>query len=803
VIAALRAVDWRRPRQLSPRALTAALLVVASCATVMLAPASSYGVRTLTALAAAVVFLRAARRGGDQALANRLGGVALLVGAAAGVVAVVRLAATGTPAQPGDAEVFLYLAHVPFGVAALLAFPGRPAGRLRTIADGTVAAGSMWIIALMLVIEPARLGQGLDGAARMTTLGRVLLPAFVLAVALSALGRTLPAARPFLLRMAVGMSVLAVSDVLTALAEWAGTFESTSWIAAVYQLGLALLLVAAVTSTAGQRVADPAVPAAPKPTLSSVLPYIPLLAALIVAVANYLSGNGITRAETPPILLIAAGVLLRHMSALREHSQLVGELETREQEARAEALRDPLTGLANRTAFAGHLADLLTDPAARPVAVALLDLNNFKDINDTHGHDTGDVLLQRCAARLAAATPPGGLVARLGGDEFVLCQPAAADGGAELLRRIEAAFDAPLEIGQRLFGMRPSIGVVVDERVPGAAVAGEALHLLAHADVAMYQAKGNKVTGAPAGVVLTGADRTRAAALIRLREEISQPDLSQFHVLYQPVVELGTGTMLGVEALLRWRHPELGQVSPVEFIPLSEQVGSVGVLGEFVLATAAADLTAWRARSPGYPLSVAVNLSPRQLVDPALPGRVLDLLAVHGLDTSRLVLEITETALVDDLDTAVRLVSELRAAGVSVAVDDFGTGYSSLRYLRRFPADVVKIDREFVQAVDGEPRTAALVKSVVDMAVALDLRTIAEGIETMGQLQVIQSLGCEFGQGYLFSRPVEAAVIAELAHTGHRYPVETSSLPPLPASAFQGRVPRQPGRVVQLRRDLA
>jgi EAL domain-containing protein (putative c-di-GMP-specific phosphodiesterase class I) len=237
----------------------------------------------------------------------------------------------------------------------------------------------------------------------------------------------------------------------------------------------------------------------------------------------------------------------------------------------------------------------------------------------------------------------------------------------------------------------------------------------------------------------------------------------------------------------------------VEFIPMSDQVGSVGVLGEFVLATAVADLAAWQALAPGYPLSVAVNLSPRQLVDPRLPGRVLSLVAAHGLEPDQLLLEITETALVDDLDTAVELVAELRAGGVSVAVDDFGTGYSSLRYLRRFPADVVKVDREFVQAVVGEPRTAALVKSVVDMAGALDLRTVAEGIETVEQLQLVQSLGCEFGQGYLFSRPVEAAAITALVTADHRYPVETSGLPPLPAPTSQLHVPRQPGRITHLR----
>jgi diguanylate cyclase (GGDEF)-like protein len=634
----------------------------------------------------------------------------------------------------------------------------------------------MWLIAHVLLIEGERIGEGLTDGARWATMGRVLLPAFVVAVMFSALARTTSQARPFLLRAGTGLVLLALTGIASAIARSHGDYVPTNWIAALNQLGLAILLVAAVTSLKPRsRGPDTVEPSRSWSTLEAVMPYVPLLGALVVAVWNYTSGGMVTREQTPPVLVIAVGVVLRHVSALRDHSVLVAELEASERAARAEALRDPLTGLANRTAFVDHLADRLTDPAAHPVAVALLDLNNFKDINDTHGHDTGDLLLQRCAARLAAVTPAGGIVARLGGDEFALCQPGATDGGKALADAVLNAFDTPLNIGQRRFPVRPSVGVVVDERAAGSADADDAIRLLAHADVAMYQAKASKDTRSSTSVVLSGAARTRAAALIRLREEISQPDLSQFNVLYQPVVLLDTGSIIGVEALIRWRHPELGNISPAEFIPLAEQVGSVGVLGEYVLASAAADLAAWQEAAPAYRLSIGVNLSPRQLVDRDLPTRFLNLIAAHGIAPDQLMLEITETALVDDLDSAVELVAEFRAAGMSVAVDDFGTGYSSLRYLRRFDTDIVKIDREFVQAVACEPRTATLVKSVVDMATALRLATVAEGIETNEQLRRIQELGCVFGQGYLFSRPVEASVIADLLTSGHTYPVGTGS----------------------------
>jgi diguanylate cyclase (GGDEF)-like protein len=778
-------------RYVPSRGVLFAVLIAGSAAGVMLSATGSYAVRAVTAVLAAGVFIQAARARDERFTANCFSAAALLVGAVAGALAVGQVTLSGSRPDVGGAVDLLYLCTVPLAVVALLTFPGRPGGRMRTMADGAVAAGSMWLIAQVLLIEGHGIGAGLTDAGltdveRTATIARILLPVFVVAVMFSALARTTASARPFLLRAGGGLVVVALTDVASAVARWQGEQPANTWITGLHQVGLAILLVAAITSLSPA--ARPSITqsdrSAARSTLEAVLPYVPLLAALLVSVWNYGTGAQVTRAQTPPVLVIAVGVVLRHVSALRDHNVLVKELEAGERAARAEALRDPLTGLANRTAFIGHLGRTLTQPAAHPVAVALLDLNNFKDVNDTHGHDTGDLLLQRCAARLAAVVPEGGIVARLGGDEFALCQPRATDGGKDLADKVLKAFARPLDIGTRRFPVQPSVGVVVDERAAGHADADDAMHLLAHADVAMYQAKAGKDTRASTGVVLAGAARTRAAALIRLREEISQPDLAQFHVLYQPVVHLATGEIRGVEALIRWRHPELGNISPAEFIPLAEQVGSVGVLGEYVLVTAAADLFAWQTVAPGYRLTVGVNLSPRQLVDLSLPSRFLHLVAAHGLTPDQLMLEITETALVDDLDSAVDLVAEFRAAGMSVAVDDFGTGYSSLRYLRRFPADTVKVDREFVAAVVGEPRTAALVKSVVDMAAALDLHTVAEGIETIEQLRAVRAMGCEHGQGYLFSRPVEAGVITDLLTARHTYPVgDERSAPPVPRQA--------------------
>jgi EAL domain-containing protein (putative c-di-GMP-specific phosphodiesterase class I) len=279
-------------------------------------------------------------------------------------------------------------------------------------------------------------------------------------------------------------------------------------------------------------------------------------------------------------------------------------------------------------------------------------------------------------------------------------------------------------------------------------------------------------------VILTGAERARAASLIRLRDEISHPDLSQFRVVYQPIVELSSGRIRGVEALLRWNHPELGNIRPDHFIPLSEQVGTVTMLGEHVLETAVRDLRTWAEVAPDVRIAMGVNLSPRQLIDDDLPERVADLLDAHGHERDLLVLEITEGALMQDLELAARMVAALRDSGVSVAIDDYGTGYSSLRYLRRFAADVVKIDREFVQSMATDVRTTALMESVMQMAAALDLQTIAEGIETVEHLRAAQALGCELGQGFLFSKGVPADQITALVRAKHVYSI--TEVPPLP-----------------------
>jgi diguanylate cyclase len=740
--------------------------VLLSSAAVSTSPTASYTVRALTAISAAVVLLLRARGGDALSRPRRLLAFGLICGASSGVLSAGVVLVTGHPAAPGGPFDLLELSYAPFAVACLLTIPSRRRGpRWGALADGIMAAGALWYLALQIMTH-ASAGDGRGaGAGQGPTphlMGYVLVATFTLATLVSVYPRVQWQARPFLRYGGIGLAAILASDAWFVVAVTRQDYDPTGPIPMLYQVGLALLLVAAFTPLATGPEPTGEIARATQALTEIVLPYSPLALAVAFGILRYTEGRSYTHADMLPILLIGAAMVARHAASVREHRMLVTDLESSEQAARAETRVDPLTGLANRRALLEFLEHALGDPGAHPVGIAMVDLNDFKDVNDTHGHITGDLLLQECAGRLLAGQPVGAVVARLGGDEFAVCQTRVPGGGHELAAGVVAAFAKPFVVGRRQFVVRPSVGVVLDERARGRAQAKDSHHLLAHADVAMYQAKADKDLRQAPAVVLTGDARRRAAAMIRLREEISSPDLRQFVVLYQPVVDLRTGVLRGVEALLRWQHPHLGLISPTQFIPMAEQVGSVGLLGGHVLDVAAADMECWALAAPDVRLAAGINLSPRQLSDVDLPGRVLDLLHRHHLQPDQLVLEITEGALMEDLELAAAMVTALRESGISVAIDDYGTGYSSLRYLRRFEADVVKIDREFVGALVGDARTAALVRSVVDLAAALDLQTIAEGIETVEQLRACQLQGCELGQGYLFSRPVPAAQITAL-----------------------------------------
>jgi diguanylate cyclase len=755
-----------RPVPRLPGALAAAALAAATVYAVSTSTVASVVVRAATALLAAVVLLVAGRRDDAMATSRRLLAAGMLLGGLGGAASAFTLVVTGRTLGPDDPLQLLELVYAPLAVASVLTLPARRGGRVGAIADGVTAAAALWYLALQ-VLEHLATGVADAGVVEVSY---AVVGAFTLAAVASVYPRVEPGAQPFLRWGGSGLVAILVSDCAYAVMVARGEYDSTGWIAQLYQLGLVLLVVTAFSFRGGERTSSGRMGHGGL-IKQVVLPNGPIAVAMAVAIVTLVTGGTFTRDDMVPIFLAGLGMLVRQAASARDHRALVTELEESERTARAETLIDPLTGLANRRGFLQYLSEALDDVEAHPVGVAMVDLNDFKDVNDTHGHETGDRLLQECARRLLGSLPDGGVVARLGGDEFAICQRAVRGGGEPLAQLVAGAFEGSFVVGRRQFTVRPSVGVVLDERARGRAEARDSEHLLAHADVAMYQAKADKdVRHAPA-VVLSGAERTRAASLIRLREEIATRDLHEFHVLYQPVVDLRTGAMRGVEALLRWRHPDLGEISPVQFIPMAEQVGAMGRLGAHVLDVSLAQVRAWAELAPDVRIAIGVNLSARQLSDPTLPATVLEALRRNAIPPDQLVLEITESALMEDLDAAAELVSTLRGRGVSVAIDDYGTGYSSLRYLRRFDADVLKVDREFVGAIVEDHRTSVLVRSVVDVAAGLDLQTIAEGIETVEQLRACQLQGCELGQGYLFSRPVEAEVISQMLVSGKVFEV--------------------------------
>jgi len=439
----------------------------------------------------------------------------------------------------------------------------------------------------------------------------------------------------------------------------------------------------------------------------------------------------------------------------------VTEYKRYQTELEHQATHDALTGLANRSLLADRLEQALVYArrSGRPLAVLLLDLDRFKHVNDTLGHSTGDALVRAIGARLTAAVRDGDTVARLGGDEFVvvLTGLARADDVAAVAHKLLRAAAAPVEVNGRELRASASIGVALFPQD-----AADAESLLAHADAAMYAAK--EQGGACFRYFVPELNRRavrRLALEAGLRRALERGEL-RLH--YQPQTDIA-GTFIGVEALLRWQHPDLGLVPPADFIPLAEETGLIEPIGDWVLRTACRDVQAWEAA--GLPaLNVAVNISPRQFRSGDLAVRLRAILAERGFDPGRLELELTESAVMHDAAAAARVLAEVKALGVRIALDDFGTGYSSLAALKRFPIDTLKIDRSFVADLPGDAEDAAITGTVIAMGHALGLAVLAEGVETQAQLDFLCRAGCDALQGYLLARPLPPAELAGLLARG-------------------------------------
>jgi diguanylate cyclase (GGDEF)-like protein len=496
----------------------------------------------------------------------------------------------------------------------------------------------------------------------------------------------------------------------------------------------------------------------------SWLPYLAIGAVdlpVIAVAAGPMDWSG--RVSLAAAVLISILVAIRQFVAFRDNRDLLRDIRGKEARLQHEVSHDSLTGLANRARFRDALQAALT--AERPATVLLVDLDDFKTVNDSLGHDVGDRLLVAVARVLAERCGADGLPVRIGGDEFAVLLIGGTTVGETVAQRILDALSRP--IGDHGLLVQASIGITTV--VPGATIDG----VLRDADVAMYAAKQRGKAG---HVRYVPGMEEPVLGHIQLGGEIRRGlDAGEFRVVYQPLLELETGRIVGVEALVRWNHPTRGTVPPIEFVPAAERTGLIVELGRFVLRETCRQTAAWLAEfGPDVMQRPAVNVSARQLHDPDFVADVLAVLADSGLSTDRLVLELTESAVLRGGQVS-RTLHELDRLGVKLALDDFGTGESSLSLLRAFPAAIVKLDKSFVDGIeidDANPSARdarqAVARAVVQLANALGLETVAEGIENQAQVEQLRALGYTYGQGYHLARPMAAEDFTAVLAAQHR-----------------------------------
>jgi diguanylate cyclase (GGDEF)-like protein/PAS domain S-box-containing protein len=417
------------------------------------------------------------------------------------------------------------------------------------------------------------------------------------------------------------------------------------------------------------------------------------------------------------------------------------------------ALYDPLTGLPNRALFADRLRQVLARRGRQNAsAVYFLDLDRFKRINDSLGHAAGDDVLREVAERLQGVLRPEDTVARFGGDEFtILCESVGGVLEAvSIADRLQRPLSMPLRAAGADLRLSASIGVALAE----ATDSGDGQHLIEDADAAMYRAKER---GGARTELFDSAMRDDAVRAMRIEQELqSGLERGELRLYYQPGVDLVTGQMVGAEALVRWEHPQRGVIVPEKFLDVAEETGLIVPLGAWVVDEACRQLAEWQARPETAHLHLSLNLSARELMHPDVVATVLDCVRASGIDPRSLTIEVTEHTAMADGDTGFRALRDLSSEGIRVAIDDFGTGYSSLEQLRRMPVDIVKVDRSFVSGVAANATDRELVAAVVGMGRALKLCVVAEGIENTDQADTLRELGCDIGQGYLFSKPLPA-----------------------------------------------
>jgi diguanylate cyclase (GGDEF)-like protein len=609
----------------------------------------------------------------------------------------------------------------------------------------STAVGGLGAAALLAVVLSAPIEEALARPFSMASMLSVAVPVvdllLVAALAAIASAPVVVLGRTGLL-LWLGLSLYLAADVVLAVRPHQEGAMPSALFTAAWAVGFALI-VAWILLTSRRSRGPKRPPMTPDSAVTNAAVAVPLIATLAGLGVLLLASR--VHVSVLAVCLAGSTLALATIPLFFRHRMLLALSRT-----------DELTGLPNRRALAMDVSARLREPEAPPSALLVLDLDRFKEVNDSLGHEAGDRLLSRIGERLAGAVRTGDMLVRLGGDEFAVhLRHADAQRAAAMARRLRAVTARPLIVDGLSLELGLSIGIAL---APGPGV--DLGDLLRQADIAMYVAK---TTRMGQHIYTTGDDSTDVTRLRTLQDLRVALDEGQLVLHYQPKVSLSTDTVHGVEALVRWNHPIRGLLHPAEFLDIADEGGLMRPLTSAVLTLALDQAATWH--EAGLPLTVAVNLSSRSLADFRLAGIIVAMLAERDLPGSALMLEVTEEFLLVDQDQARAILLQLRAAGVMIAVDDFGTGYTSLAYLRDLPIDELKLDQSFVIPMLDDEKASALVASSIHLGHSMGLRIVAEGVETVDVLDQLRLFGCDVAQGYYLSRPVPAAALeAWLAH---------------------------------------
>ncbi len=649
---------------------------------------------------------------------------------------------------------FFYLSMYPLVIIGLtrlvrsIAPERRAASLIDAAVVGIATFGVLWVSFVDSVFEA---DSTRSTAALITQLAYPVMDVALLAVA-ARLVVTVHLKHPPFAFIAAALGSLAIADTGYGMANTANEFETGTWID-LFWLGFYVLFATAAIHPSNSLRGEDMVAGETEPgRLTGVQLAVMFVATLSVPIIDLFWGN-----QDDRVVTIIAEAMLILLILVRVFS-LMKALERGRDQLKHEATHDALTGLANRSVFAERTAHAIHSAVGdKQISVLFIDLDDFKTINDSLGHEAGDRLLIEVARRLERCVRQGDTVARLGGDEFAVLLESAVDRNdvVAVARRALESLSEPVPLETRSVRASASIGIAMDLDQEL-----DVQDLLRNADVAMYLSKSR---GKGRFEFFESRMHDEAIERLDLKADLQRAiDEQQFVLFYQPIFDLDTGRVAMAEALIRWKHPERGMIMPDRFIPLAEESGLIVPMGDWVLREACKQAAKWRLIDGCENMGITVNLSMRQLYEAGLFNTLTSALRESGLPASALLLEITESMLAIDADRTAGILEQLKTIGVKLAIDDFGTGYSSLSYLRSFPVDSIKIDRSFINELYRSPTSTALVEAVVNLSKALGATTVAEGIEHAEQATVLRRLGCDRGQGFYYCRPMAAPAITSM-----------------------------------------